>query len=142
GRRRAAGTDRAAREIGKGRTGHVWLVRLFPGMPRAGGARQFVDRVVQPGMPFRRHLRSFRLAIIDDPAFLAAGPTPAAPQRLSAALAVIAVTVRIGADQLAAKPSQQARAGRPRFIHAFPSPRYGFIAPLAVGRKALPSRNI
>src|SRR5215467_4308671 len=102
----------------------------------------YVDRVVQPGMPFRRHLRSFRLAIIDDPALLAAGPAPAAPQRFSAALAVIAVTVRIGADQFAAKPSQQARAERHRFIHASSSPRCGFIAPHAVGRKALPSRNI
>src|SRR5215831_11478663 len=138
----AAATDRAAREIGKGRTGHVWLVRLFPGIPRAVGARQFVDRVVQPGMPFRRHLRSFRLAIIDDPAFLAAGPAPAAPQRLSTALTVIAVTVRIGADQFAAKPGEQARAERHRFIHASSSPRSAFIAPLAVARKALPSRNI
>src|SRR5690349_3286364 len=97
-----AAQDRARRVIGVGRTGHVRLMRLFPGIARAVGPRQLVDRVMQPGMPLRRHLRRLRLAMVDHPALLAARPPAAAPHRPAALLAVIAVAKAVSPHQLAA----------------------------------------
>src|SRR3984957_1548740 len=51
----AAAQDRARRVVGIARAGHVWLVRLLPGMAGAVGARHLVHPMVQPGVPFRRH---------------------------------------------------------------------------------------
>jgi hypothetical protein len=68
--------------------GHVRLVVLFPGMALAR-LGQFVDHVMQPGMPFRRHLGAFRLAVVDDPAPLAAEAPAAQPRRLVAPEAVV-----------------------------------------------------
>src|SRR5260370_17237683 len=103
----AAAQDRARRVIGIGRAGHVWLVRFFPGMARTVGARHLVHRMVQPGMPFRRHFRPLRLAVVDDPALLAAEPAAAAPQRCPAALAVIAVAVTFVAARFPPQPTHQ-----------------------------------
>src|SRR5215472_9556666 len=63
-------------------------------------------------MPFLRDLRSLRFPLIHDPAFFAAGTTAAAWQRPGASLPVVAVAEFVGADPLAAKPGQQARADR------------------------------
>src|SRR5205814_5009618 len=81
-------------------------VRLFPGVALAR-LRHLVDHVVQPGMPFRRHLGAFRLAIVDDPAPLAAEPAAAQPPRLVALQPVIPVAVIVDADRRAAQPGQQ-----------------------------------
>ena len=67
------------RIIGIGRARHVRLVRFLPGITRPVGARQLVDRMVQPGVPLGGTLRGLRLAIVDDPALLAAGAPIAAP---------------------------------------------------------------
>src|SRR5215472_7575378 len=140
----AATPDRAGRIIGVRRSSHVRLVRLLPGIARPVGARQLVDRMVQPGMPFGRHLRAFRLAIVDNPTLLAAGAASAAPHRPAAALAIIAVAVIVRADPFAPQPSQQTRAERhPRSVPRFAAE---VIASLAGGRKepgrALPVSNI
>src|SRR6201995_148047 len=113
----AAAQDRARRVIGVGRAGHVRLVRYLPGRAGPVAARQLVHGMVQPGMPFRGHLRRLRLAVVDDPPLLAAEPAAAAPQRPGPAFAVIAVAVIVGADQLAPQPSQQTRAERHPSIH-------------------------
>src|ERR1700730_18159252 len=140
----AAAQDRARRMIGVRGAGHVRLVRLLPGIAGTVGARHLVHRMVQPGMPFRRHFRCLWLAVVDDPALLAAEPAAATPQGGGAAIAVIAVAVAVGADQFAPQPGQQTRAERHRSIHA--SPRGRVIALLAGARQrvgpALPSRNM
>src|SRR5438876_11712410 len=88
----ATAQDRPPRVIGEGRAGHVRLMLLLPSVAATFlRARHLVDRVMQPGMPFRRHLGRLRLTLIDDPALLAARPSAAAPQRVIAPLAVIAV---------------------------------------------------
>ena len=134
----AAAQDRAARVIGIGRAGHVRLVRLFPRIARAR-PRHLVDHMVQPGVPFRRHLRALGLALVDDPAPLAAEPAAAEPLRLVASLAVIAVAVVVGADQFAAQPCQQPCSER--LAHPSPSHReQRFIALRAAGRKELRRR--
>src|SRR5207244_3054997 len=103
---------------------HIRLMLLLPGVADPVRARHLIDRVVQPGVPFGGNLGPLRLALIDDPALLAAGP-PAAPlQRLAATLAIIAVAKAVGPDQRAAatvsssrqlvrRPSSSARP--PRF---------------------------
>src|SRR5205823_4193634 len=63
----AATQDRARRIIGIGRAGHIRLIPLLPGVARPVGPRQLVPRMVQPGMPFGRHFRALRLAIVDHP---------------------------------------------------------------------------
>src|SRR5438067_1025 len=109
---------RARRVIGKGGACHIRLMLLLPGVADPVRARHLIDRVVQPGVPFGGNLGPLRLALIDDPALLAAGP-PAAPlQRLAATLAIIAVAKAVGPDQLAAEPRQQSRAERHRSIRA------------------------
>src|SRR5206468_1581185 len=101
----AAAQHRPRRMVGLGGPGQVWLVVLFPGIALAW-ARHLVDHVMQPSMPFRRHLRAFRGPLIDDPAPLTAEPPAAPAGRLVALQPVIAVAIGIGADDLAAQPSQ------------------------------------
>src|SRR5712691_12396444 len=101
----AAAQHRARWMVGLFGSGHVRLVVLFPGIALAR-LGQLVDHVVQPGMPFRRHLGALRLAIVDDPAPVAAKPPAAAPRRLLAPEAIIAIPVGIRADDFAAQPSQ------------------------------------
>src|SRR5271167_3969958 len=113
-----AAQDRARRMIGVGRAGHVRLVLLLPGIADAVSSRDLVDRVVQPGMPFRGHLRPLRLAVIHDPALFAAGAPTAAPQRPGTLLAIVPVAEIVGSDQLAPEPGQQSRAERHRSIRA------------------------
>src|SRR6266436_9641610 len=86
----AAAQHRAGRMVGQGGAGHVRLVVLFPGIALAR-LGQLVDHVVQPGMPFRRHLGALRLAIVDDPAPVAAEAPAAEPRRLVALQAIVAV---------------------------------------------------
>src|ERR1700693_1578573 len=93
----AAAQHRARRMVGLRGPGHVRLMILFPGMALAR-LGQLVDHVMQPGMPFRRHLGAFRLAVIDDPAPVAAEAPAAPPRRLVALEAVVAVAVGIAAD--------------------------------------------
>src|SRR6266496_3344164 len=101
----AAAQHRAGRMIGERSPGHVRQVVLFPGMALARLGR-LVDHVVQPGMPFRRYLGAFRLAIVDDPAPVAPEPPAAAPCRLVALETVITIPVRVGTDIHAAQPGQ------------------------------------
>src|SRR5216683_3965666 len=107
----AAAQHRAGRMVGLRGPGHVRQVVLFPGMALAR-LGQLVDHMMQPGMPFRRHLGAFRLAIVDDPAPVAAKPPAAAPRRLLALEPVIAVPVGIGADGFAAQPGQYSGSER------------------------------
>src|SRR5712691_1652996 len=101
----AAAQHRAGRMVSQGGPGHVRLVVLFPGIALAR-LRQLVDHVVQPGMPFRRHLGALRLTVVDDPAPIAAEAPAAAPRRLLAPEAVIAIPVGIGANEFATQPGQ------------------------------------
>src|SRR5215470_12298691 len=97
----AAAQDRAGRVISQRRAGHVRLVWLLPGIADTVRPRELVNGVMQPGVPFRRHLGALGLAVIDDPALFTARPPAALSHRLGAPLAVIAVTIWIGADVLA-----------------------------------------
>src|SRR5579885_55138 len=90
-----AAQDRAGRPVGGGGAGQVRLVRLLPRIARPH-PRHRVHRMVQPGVPFRRHLRALRLAAVDDPAPLAAEAAAAATARPVALQPVIAVAVGVG----------------------------------------------
>src|SRR5277367_1546801 len=79
----AAAQHRAGRMVGQRGPGHVRLVILLPRMALAR-LGQVVDHVMQPGMPFRRHLGAFRLAVVDDPAPVAAESPTAVQRRLVA----------------------------------------------------------
>src|SRR5258708_7385803 len=81
--------------------GAFWLSRL---------ARQVVDRVMEPVMPFRRRARGFGFALIEDPAALATEASPAFLQGRARLVAVIAIAELVAAHQLAAKPRHQPRA--------------------------------
>ena len=65
----------------------------MPRMTKALINRLFAD-VVQPDVPFRRHLAGFRPALIYDSATLAV-------VTVARAASVIAVTVVVGADEFA-----------------------------------------
>src|SRR5208283_1657485 len=125
-----AAQHRPLRVIGLRRAGQVGLVRLFPGIvrPRAG---HLVDRVMQPGVPLRRNLRALRLALVDDPAPLAAEAAAATPGRLVALEAVIGVAIRVRADPLAAQPSQESRPKRRH--HPVPSERADYRTAARLG---------
>src|SRR5216684_4563949 len=101
----AAAQHRAGRMVGQGGPGHVRQVVLFPGMALAR-LGQLVDHVMQPGMPFRRHLGAFRLAVVDDPAPVAAESPAAPPRRLVAPEAIVVVAVGVAADRHPAQPGQ------------------------------------
>src|SRR5712691_6053252 len=113
GRANAVATTqhRAGRMVGERGPGHVRLVVLFPGMALAR-LGWLVDHVMQPGMPFRRHLGALRLAIVDDPAPVAPETPAAEPRRLVALEPVIAIPVGVGADIHAAQPGQYSRSER------------------------------
>src|ERR1700674_2498018 len=102
----AAAQHRAGPMVGKRGPGHVRLVVLFPEITPARH-RHLVDHVMQPGMPFRRHLGAFGLAVIDDPSPIATEAPATEPRRLVAFEAVVAVAVGVRADEFAAQPSQQ-----------------------------------
>src|SRR5262249_35909117 len=86
-------------------------MRLLPGPglhPLLGG--RHVDRVMQPAVPARRHLRCFRVTVVDH-------PTSLEMERridLAAAGAVIAIAELVGADELAIRPGPKlgAEGGR------------------------------
>src|SRR5690606_13456413 len=94
----------ARRAIGTGGSRQVGDVVLLPG-PRPGGAfGQRLDRcVMQPGMPFRRHLGGFLAARVQNPAAFAAVQRPAL-------VLVITVAELVGADELAVNPGMQQRS--------------------------------
>src|SRR5712691_4040847 len=73
----SAAQHRAGRVIGERRAGQIRLVRQ---LPRIFLARRWhlVDHVVQPGVPLRRHLGTLGLAVVDDPAPVAAEAPAAA----------------------------------------------------------------
>src|SRR5262245_38444743 len=54
-------------------------MRLLPCLGLVVRPWRFVQDIVQPAMPFRRHLGGFRRAIIDDPAARAPGRADAPP---------------------------------------------------------------
>src|SRR5579863_2804263 len=95
-----AAQHRAARPIGLWRPRHIGLVRLLPGIALTL-AGNLVDRVVQPGVPLRRHFRPFRRALVDQPATLAREASAPAPGRLVALEAIIPVAVLIRSNQRA-----------------------------------------
>src|SRR5438270_1636189 len=100
-----AAQHRARRVVGLRRPGQVRLMRLLPRVTLAR-LRHLVDHVMQPGMPFRRHLRALRLAVVDDPApFAAEAPAPE-PPRLVAFQPVVAVAVIVGTHERAPQPGQ------------------------------------
>src|SRR5262249_7671689 len=106
--------DRTRRMVGQRRPGHVRLMRLLPGiaLPRL---RHFINHVVQPGMPFRRHLRALGLAIVDNPAPLAAETPSAERLRLVAFQPVVAVAVIVASSRVrpAARSAAVCRVSRP-----------------------------
>src|SRR5262249_30308955 len=99
---------RAARPVGRRRAGQVGPVRLLPRVRAVLlGGRRYVDRMMQPAVPARRHARSLGIAVVDHPA-------PLEAERLvdlAAARAVVAVSVFVLADELALEPRPPLRAG-------------------------------
>src|SRR4051794_20109520 len=67
----AAAQDGALRVIRQRGAGQVRLVRLLPGIALAR-SRHLVKAVMQPRVPFRWHLRGLDVAVVDDPAAVAA----------------------------------------------------------------------
>src|SRR5688500_434388 len=68
----------AGRAIGRRRPGQVRQMLLLPRIAQASAVLgRVLDRVMQPAMPFWRHLGSLRLALVDDPAALVAALDPA-----------------------------------------------------------------
>src|SRR5215469_9018064 len=108
---RPAFQHRAGRAIGGRRASQIRLMRLLPGINRLVGVdRHLVGRMVQPAVPYRRHTRRVLVAAIDHPAAFAAFAPAAALQRPMAAFAVVAVAERVGADELALEPGEDACA--------------------------------
>src|SRR5205085_6625633 len=104
---------RSGRPVGEWRAGEVGQVRLLPGifeLAAVGG--QLVHGVVQPGVPFGRHLGGLGLALVHHPATLATVAAAAAPERTRRLLAVIAVAELVGADELALPLREKPRAER------------------------------
>src|SRR5215469_6947693 len=86
-------------------------MRLLPGIFWAPiRARQVIDRMMEPSMPFRRYARCIGFAAIDDPAALAAETPAALLQGRARFIAIVAIAERVGADELAAKQGHQPRA--------------------------------
>src|SRR5579875_1228351 len=135
----AAAQDRAGRAIGIGGAGQVRPMLLLPRIAApAVGARHLVDRVVQPGMPFRRHLGALGFAGIDHPALFAAEAAAPARELAPPLLAIVAIAETVGADKLTAEPSQQTRAKRHRSPISCRSCRRGagrVIAPPSIARQ-------
>src|SRR5262249_3142502 len=71
---------------------------------------QLVHGVVQPGMPFRRHFRGLRRAVIEHPAALAAVAATAGTELTARLLPIVTGAVRIGADELALPPREEPRS--------------------------------
>src|SRR5262245_34107942 len=95
--------------MGAGRAGEVGPVRLPP-WPRRDLVlgRRYVNGVMQPAVPGRRHGRGFGETVVDH-------PSPLAPQRridLAAPGAVVAVAELVLADELAVERGPQQRAER------------------------------
>src|SRR5262247_1234414 len=100
---------RTARPVGRRRAGQIGPVRLLPRVRAVLlGGRRYVDRVMQPAVPTRRHARSLGIAVIDHPAPLEAKRLV----DLAAARAVVVVAVFVLADELAIEPRPQLRAER------------------------------
>src|SRR5689334_18647530 len=101
----------ARRPVGPGRSGQVGQMLLLPRPARrAARRRRFLDDVMQPGMPLRRHLGSLGLALVEHPALLAgAGETAS-----TLLVAVVFVAERIAADLVAAQPCVEPGRNRHR----------------------------
>src|SRR5271165_2784974 len=139
----AAAQNRACRTIGVRGPGHVRQMLFLPGIAGAcARMRDLVNRVMQPGVPLGRHLRSFRGASVHDPSFLTACPTAAAHQLPPPLFPVVAVAEAVNPNILAAQPSQQSCAKGHRSIRA--EPRAGATAAAILShrrRHAGKSRN-
>src|SRR5262245_2452216 len=100
---------RTARPVGRRRAGQIGPVRLLPRVRAVLlGGRRYVDRVMQPAVPARRHARGLGVAVIDHPAPLEAKRLV----DLAAARAVVVVAVFVLADEFAIEPRPQLRAER------------------------------
>src|SRR6185312_11807625 len=111
-RRRAlpAAQHRAGRPVGERRAAEVRQMLLLPGIVRPlARARRRVDRVMQPGMPLRRHSRGLGLAVVEHPAALAARHAAPFDEGPAAPFPIIAVAELVGADQLSPPPCEQPR---------------------------------
>src|SRR3546814_6793179 len=85
---------RSRRLVGERRAGQVRQMLFFPRLVLDAMHRSVIDRVMQPGMPFRRPLGGFRQAVEQHPATAAA------------LLAEIAVTELVLADRSDEHPSE------------------------------------
>src|SRR5919198_554665 len=90
------GPPRARRQR---RARQIHLVPLLPGVGLIGLLRRWgIDRIMQPPVPIRRHLRRLGLFGIDDPA------SRSSKRANALGLLKIAVTELVGADESAAQP--------------------------------------
>ena len=81
------------------RARQIHLVPLLPGVGLIGLLRRWgIDRIMQPPVPVRRHLRRLGLFGIDDPA------SRSSKRANALGLLKIAVTELVGADESAAQP--------------------------------------
>src|SRR5579885_768099 len=100
--------NRARWPVCDGRAAQIRHMLLLPGIMRPlARPRRRVDRVVQPGVPLRRHARGLDLAVIEPPAPLAARHAAAPDESAPRLLAVIAIAELVGADQLALPPGEE-----------------------------------
>src|SRR5690606_3848187 len=97
----AALEDVTRRTIGKLGARPVRLVLLRPGTLHRLRARRIRQDLVEPAMPFRRHLGCLRRALVEHPPALPLPPT-------RALVAIVAVPELVGADQFAVKPGEDA----------------------------------
>src|SRR5579862_3244459 len=87
-------------------------MRLLPRPARGRRIRQIVRDVMEPPVPFRRHLGCLGLALVEHPAPLPALHAAALDERRAFPLAVIAIAGAVAADQLAAPPGKEPRPDR------------------------------
>ena len=82
--------------------GHIAPVRLMPVAAHISGLiGRFIDRIMQPAMPFRRNPRGFNIAIVNH-------PTPClAIDRRPGLVLIIAIALFIDTNQPAAPPCRQ-----------------------------------
>ena len=92
----------AGRAIAGGCTGGIGEMRFLPGPPARIRQRR-IRGVMQPGMPFRRHLAGLGHAGIGHPA----ATRQPGPQAL---ILVIDIAVAVAADKAAAQPCMDAGA--------------------------------
>ena len=127
---------RSRRLVRRRSAGEIGNVRFLPVPAGRRVGRHLVGRVVQPRVPFRRHLRTLDLATVENPA--------AAASRPGLLLLKIPVPVGVGAYEFSFSPGEQRRSQRspvstrsespePPYLRSLHSPTVGSPPPTKRG---------